>query len=428
MARFPLPHVTPELENPEFWINKIENPDSVLLTSEAISTLNDSTSSKVYLVDVMKIGPTISGKRIRKTMVGDLDHHRKRNRYGHNNYPLPESFYNEIEEHMDLNSIPERIRVSFGLTTRRTDIRSIPTSEIAMEKKNDYEFDYFQHSSLGPGEPMAIYHYSRDKAWAFVQASYTHGWVKSMNIGIALNKDDIKAFLNPANKLVVTGNTVPVYGDSTCTRFLVSTGVGLMVPLLQKISDGFKVQIPFRKADGSLSLEEAFIQKSQDVSEKYIPYSQANVLRQAFKSLNQPYGWGGMFEAKDCSRYVLDVFSTFGIRLPRNSRSQLKVGQTVSIFDRNVSDKNKLGALALARPGSTILGFPGHVMIYLGQYNGRHYVIHNTWAYRKKRWFVQDIKNIGKVVVSDLSLGQGSKKGSLLERLTDIRYIGFKIR
>ncbi|UCE18038.1 MAG: SH3 domain-containing protein [Gemmatimonadota bacterium] len=425
MARLPLPHVTPELETPEFWTAKIDNPDSVLLTSENIDSLNRDIASNVYLVDVLLIGNKVSGGRIRKAIVGDFEHHKKRTRYGHNNYPLPESFYKEIERRMDLDSIPEKIDVSFGLTTRRTDIRSLPTSEIAMEKKNDYEFDYFQHSALGIGEPVALYHFSNDRAWAFVQASFTHGWVRTVDIGIGESKKDIKAYLRPSEKLVITGNIVHVYSDSTRTRFLGSLGMGSTVPLVRSTEEGYAVQFPFRDADGNLLMKEGFIHGSEDVSEGYVLYSPANVLRQAFKSLHQPYGWGGMFETKDCSRYVLDVFATFGIDFPRNSRSQLKAGQSIAAFDRDVSKKHKLESLHLARPGLTIIGFPGHVMIYLGQHNGRFYAIHNTWAYRKKRWFVQDTKHIGKVVVSDLTLGEGSKKGSLLERLTEIRHIGF---
>jgi hypothetical protein len=424
MARFPLPHVTSELENPEFWISHIEHPDSVLLTPEKIQAFNKDIASNTYLVNVLWIGETVSGERIRKVMLGDLNHHRGRTRYGHTNYPLPESFYENIELQIDTESVPEKISVSYGLTIRRTDIRAVPTHEIAMEKQNDYEFDYFQHSALGPGEPVALYHFTRDKAWVFVQAKFTHGWIRTDDIGITEDKGQLKGYVDNPALLVINGNDVPVYNDSTMTRFIGRLWMGSTAPLQRRTADGYIVLFPGRGEDGTLRLEESFISQEADISEGYLPYTQANVLRQAFKSLNEPYGWGGMFETKDCSRYVLDVFATFGIHLPRNSRSQLNAGQAIGTFSKHVSEADKLKALNLTPAGASVIGFPGHVMIYLGQHQGRHYVIHNTWAYRKKRWFVQDIKNIGKVVVSDLTLGEGSKKGSLLERLTEIRYIG----
>jgi hypothetical protein len=49
-----LPHVSPEMENPEFWIKKIEKPGRLLLTAEEIRKLNEETLQKegLYLCKV----------------------------------------------------------------------------------------------------------------------------------------------------------------------------------------------------------------------------------------------------------------------------------------------------------------------------------------------------------------------------------------
>jgi hypothetical protein len=60
-------------------------------------------------------------------------------------------------------------------------------------------------------------------------------------------------------------------------------------------------------------------------------------------------------------------------------------------------------------------------MLYLGQEDGRLYAIHAVWAYREKGVDGDTAKVLGRVVVSDLSLGEGSSKGSLLERIVDVR-------
>ena len=72
----------------------------------------------------------------------------------------------------------------------------------------------------------------------------------------------------------------------------------------------------------------------------------------------------------------------------------------------------------------TLLRLKGHIMLYLGEYDGRPFVIHATSGYRRKTGRSERAAALGRVVVSDLSLGAGTSKGSLLERVVDIRNLG----
>ena len=73
--------------------------------------------------------------------------------------------------------------------------------------------------------------------------------------------------------------------------------------------------------------------------------------------------------------------------------------------------------------GATILYFRGHVMLFLGLVNNTPYVIHDIWGYSEKIGTPEDVRVINRIAVSDLSLGEGSKKGSLLKRLRIVRTI-----
>jgi hypothetical protein len=59
----------------------------------------------------------------------------------------------------------------------------------------------------------------------------------------------------------------------------------------------------------------------------------------------------------------------------------------------------------------------------LGKDQNRLYAIHAAWAYRQKGIEGDEVKVLGRVVVSDLSLGEGSSKGSLLERIVAVRFL-----
>ena len=134
--------------------------------------------------------------------------------------------------------------------------------------------------------------------------------------------------------------------------------------------------------------------------------------------INEPYGWGGMYGEQDCSRFIKEIFGTVGLNLPRNSSKQALVGVRTGEYPAGTPDAVKRAALAHeALAGITLMRLRGHIMLFLGFVNDTPYAIHETWGYREKQWYGDRIRVINRVAVTDLSLGQGSKKGSYLTRM-----------
>lgn len=82
----------------------------------------------------------------------------------------------------------------------------------------------------------------------------------------------------------------------------------------------YVINIPSREDNGQLTFKKGYIRTNEDVHRGFLPYTQKNMAYQAFKMLHQPYGWGEMFGARDCSRFMMNLFSTFGVLMLRNSK------------------------------------------------------------------------------------------------------------
>ena len=69
-----------------------------------------------------------------------------------------------------------------AITIKRTNVKSLPTNTAFYRNPNKtgegFPFNYNQNSSLHINVPLHISHFSRDKRWAFVRASYSFGWVR----------------------------------------------------------------------------------------------------------------------------------------------------------------------------------------------------------------------------------------------------------
>ncbi len=131
-----------------------------------------------------------------------------------------------------------------------------------------------------------------------------------------------------------------------------------------------------------------------------------------------------MYDERDCSGYIMDVFRCFNIQLPRNSAEQAEASNAV-IFVEDMDRKTRLKLFKSVPGGISLLRMPGHIMIYLGEFNGTPYAIHDFWSWRTPSKKGQDITHrAARVAVTDLMLGEGSKSGSFIDRLSHITILG----
>jgi hypothetical protein len=139
--------------------------------------------------------------------------------------------------------------------------------------------------------------------------------------------------------------------------------------------------------------------------------------------IGEPYGWGGLYGNRDCSSMTRDFFAVFGIWLPRHSEDQVKeAGTYIDLQGLSPEQKEKM-ILEKGVPYLSLLWRKGHVMLYIGQKDGRALIFHNIWGIRTKDLQGREgRKIIGQAVITTLQPGQeliniDSAAGSLLDNI-----------
>lgn len=426
-------NVTPEMRTPQYWIKKIKNPGHILLTAEAIDRMNEENLRRqdLHLFRIKDLKEDWQREEIRNLLGEDWENFDKTQelRYGKSGTSLGDPFWNELKSKLNQDSIQKRSRMFYALIVKRTDIRVFPTDESSMGASRRYEFDRFQHSSISPGSPIGIYHFSKDKGWAYVQTGSIRGWVRSRDFAIGRERKEIMDYEDAKDRLMVIGNAITIFDDPSFRQSAFIAKMGDSFPLFNlpsdtpKTSPCYVVSIPSREDNGYLTLRKGYIRSDEDVHQGALSLTQENIALQVFKMLGHPYGWGDRDGGRDCSGFIMDLFKTFRILMPRNSKEQARVGMDFGFVDgKTIKEKQSL--LEQAPPLATTLRSPGHIMLYLGKDKGRYYVIHSIWGIQRPGASSPKIEKIGKVVVSDLDLGKKGPNGSLLDRVTDIRMIG----
>ncbi len=321
-------NVSINMLSPDYWIEKQENPKKIIMSKLGISLWNEQYCKQDFWCD---------------------------ERVGEN--------------------------TKYGYTVERAYIRKEPTNEIVSDESGDERFCKLQISSILINEPVVILEESECGQWYYILCRFCEGWIEKKNVGMCENFKQWKAIMNPKDFIIVTGNkeVLDISGK------ILHMGTKLEIVQYQKEVvleekripyQCYTAKLPVRNEEGMLEFQYVHIPISSEVSKGYLPYTMENLILQMFKISGSVYGWGGMYDSRDCSQYVMEVYSLFGFEFARNSAAQAKMP-----FDgydiKNKTNKEKMKILDKISTGS-ILYFEGHVMLFLGKVGREYYVISQT--------------------------------------------------
>jgi cell wall-associated NlpC family hydrolase len=351
--------------------------------------------------------------------------HAERPLYGENNLPLPPDWIEAMARQANRPAYPALHLPAIAVV--HAAMRVFPTHKPAFLNPSrpgkGFPFDVLQNSLVTAGTPLLVTHCSRDGQWALVETDWAAGWVRWPEIA-RVDRDFIAAYT--ASPLAgFWADQVPV--KDLDGRFLIAGRVGMALPLAagKETSDHRVLHVPVRDHLGWARLLEATA-PLQAVHPLPFPATRENGARVINALLGQTYGWGGLYENRDCSAFIQDVMAAFGLWLPRNSRDQAGAGRWISLEGLSRRDRERLIQEA-GEPLLTILYMPGHVMLYLGRdpASGRPVIGHSMWGIRTVRLFEKGTGRwvIGKTVITSLAPGReffpfGWPDRLLLDKLT----------
>jgi len=307
----------------------------------------------------------------------------------------------KLPDATNISGIKADNRVKYGFIVRKTGMYSLP--DLDPNRKE---------AVIGAAEPVVILHSSADSSWFFVQTYNYIGWVSAVNVATTVNRNEWLSKLSSQYFLMVKGPklclTVNNNSQEEVYEFFMGTKLplltGSMVPLTvdgQSSKGKYAVVIPVRDKEGKLDFVQALVNIDQDVCIGYLPYTRANIIRQVLKFQTQETG-DLLTGTENCSPLLANVFRSFGLELPRTIKGQEAIpGKTTDLTKLKGQERSYI--LKALQPGG-LLFFPGQAMIYLGNIEGRHYVVAET-------------RNRNGVLVGDLA-NQGYGNTNWLQAVT----------
>ncbi len=397
----PIDERTLTLEDGEFWISKIQPKDQLLMNSTDIEEYNKRSFQKEESLMDLREHEASADKEDILSLIQSLSKVPKEERYDSNGNLMDKDFYNHLISNMNLDSIEDRVHIQYGIAINRTMIRTFPTFETSYNKKDDYQFDRFMETAIYPWEPLILYWESRDGLWYFGRTYNYIGWIPKEDVALG-DRDEIFHLTHSQDFLMVIDRQISI--DDTLYD------MGVRIPLIDEGDNSYRILIPKKGDKDNLFFIEKELAKSNSLHQGYLPYTKENILLQAFKFKDEEYGWGGMNNTRDCSAFIMDIHRSFGIMLPRNTIDQGKnnIGKLYDFSSMRTLGEG-LEALETLPPAS-ILYMPGHTMLYLGQHEGKHYMIHQFAGYYEETEGGLKYISVMKTAVTPVDIKASSEK------------------
>ena len=404
------PGVTREMSSADYWLSADPAADVVLMDSAAIAAQNRRMVADpaccMYDLENMSAAAEPYVRMAEKAYREICDEYVNGKHFDRDGNVIDTAFAERVRDRI-LGADPASFRtIRYGIVVRRTDLRAWPTEEIVTDELGDIDFDYAQLSGAAVNAPFVIRGQTADGQWYYGCIDNYQGWVRAADVAVCRSKQEWLSFWKiPADRvLVVTESRFTLEHSNTAPEI---SGLELTMGTVLERADGagraasggssaagssggpagggsgriinraayqnYVVWIPVRDADGSCRRVKALISERHDVHEGYVPLTRRNILRTAMNALGDMYGWGGMLSAEDCSGFLHAVYACCGVNLPRDTSWQ----SAAPLFRHDLNylpDREKAEVIG-GLPAGTMLYFRGHAMLYLGERDGRQYVL-----------------------------------------------------
>ncbi|MGG7047825.1 MULTISPECIES: SH3 domain-containing protein [unclassified Campylobacter] len=372
------------------------------------STINEQLDGAALLKKRFNTFDTKISKKEKKDAFWALDIYKfreKRPYYGSNFRPVTKEWFDQA--HQNANKESFLALNTLAITTANTALRNLPSSDPLFYNPQNagegYPFDYLQTSALSIGFPLFVSHLSKDGAWAMVRDDDVWGWVKVEDIRF-ISHSEAQTYKN-SKFLTMLKDKTPVYNDRGW--FLFYARLGSILPFLSEDTQTFYGEIYTRAGKHKFK-----IPKTQ-AAHFPLALNQANINIMASSLLNEPYGWGGVDNLRDCSLLTKDMMGAFGVWLPRNSKAQANIGKKVELSF--LTNEQKIEVIKKqAVPYMTLLHSPGHIMLYVGIKDDQILIFHDAWGIKTA---TDGRALIGQTAITTLDVGRdvvGVETGSLL--------------
>lgn len=307
--------------------------------------------------------------------------YRKNLGYGENGRKHRKSWMKALTANANLENYPNSGVIA--ITIDNADLRLLPTHKPRFFDPSyshiGYPFDTLQEASIAPNTPIFISHMTKDKTWVLAETPYAVGWMSARDIA-TVDGDFIKAW-EAGQYAVFIKDKVPLYDADG--RYLFKAPLGAMFPKIEEDAKNMTLLVAVMDKNGKACIKTAVVTK-EAATAKPLKLTKLNIAKLANELINEPYGWGGLYQNRDCSALIKDMFAPFGLWLPRHSADQAKEGGTFTDLQNLSPSEKESMIIKQGIPYLSLLWRRGHIMLYIGNDQGKPLVFHNLWGIRTR--------------------------------------------
>jgi hypothetical protein len=405
---------------PSYWLQQVAGRNATLLTATEIAAHNErirkqaDPSAPVARVDLVAAELVFPRRAIEKDLTKLAEAAQKGKRYllgGNPIAPLLKEIFGQLGATKRCDE--------FRIVHQPTPLRCYPTSLGVFDAPDDTVFDLAQCAQLRFGELVRVL--AKGPRFYYVRSAHGAGWAVAARLSVPLKRSEVERYQKPARFVVVKSDKVGIFSAPTGGQMLGVAQLGARFEWVKPAEQGlFAVRVPSRNG-----LKVGYIRAGHALTVGFSDLTKSAFYRRAFSLLDSPYGWGGLGNHRDCSRILMDLFASFGLEIPRNSRQQATSGIRRIDVSKLSDDKKREAIVKAARDSLVLLYLPGHIMLYVGHEGQRLFALHQFSGYLTRcSSGGETMQRVNRATVTHLELGRGSSRKAFIERITQLVLFG----